>query len=96
MEGTEQTAAITVSDDTRTLGTQELVVIALKGQALPGIAPTLVPLIGPDTLVLPAMNDQPGFGAHWRHGRPHPRRLADAQLHAARDGRGRPQPSANS
>jgi 2-dehydropantoate 2-reductase len=51
MDGTEQTATITASDDARSLGTQELVVIALKGQALPDI--------GPDTLVLPAMNGVP-------------------------------------
>jgi 2-dehydropantoate 2-reductase len=59
MDGTEQTATIAASDDARSLGTQELVVIALKGQALPDITPTLAPLIGPDTLVLPAMNGVP-------------------------------------
>jgi 2-dehydropantoate 2-reductase len=59
MDGVEQAATITASDDARALGTQELVIIALKGQALPSIAPTLAPLIGPDTLVLPAMNGVP-------------------------------------
>ena len=59
MDGMEHTAAIAVSDDARTLGMQELVVIALKGQALPGIATALAPLIGRDTLVLPAMNGVP-------------------------------------
>lgn len=41
------------------LGEQDLVVIAVKGQALPGLAPTLRPLIGARTLVLPAMNGVP-------------------------------------
>jgi 2-dehydropantoate 2-reductase len=59
MDGTEQTATLAASDDARSLGTQKLVVIALKGQALPDITPTLAPLLGPDTLVLPAMNGVP-------------------------------------
>jgi 2-dehydropantoate 2-reductase len=38
---------------------QDLVVIAVKGPALPALAPTLAPLIGPHTLLLPAMNGVP-------------------------------------
>ena len=41
------------------LGVQDLVVIAVKGPALPALAPTLTPLIGPQTLLLPAMNGVP-------------------------------------
>ncbi len=41
------------------LGPQDLVVIAVKGPALPALAPTLAPLIGAQTLVLPAMNGVP-------------------------------------
>ena len=41
------------------LGVQDLVVIAVKGQALPGLAPTLAPLLGERTRVLPAMNGVP-------------------------------------
>jgi 2-dehydropantoate 2-reductase len=41
------------------LGPQDLVVIAVKGPALPAIAPLVVPLLGPHTLVLPAMNGVP-------------------------------------
>lgn len=41
------------------LGVQDLVVIAVKGPALPALAPTLAPLIGPRTLLLPAMNGVP-------------------------------------
>lgn len=47
------------SDDARALGAHDLVVIAVKGQSLPGLAPSLVPLVGPQTCVLPAMNGVP-------------------------------------
>jgi 2-dehydropantoate 2-reductase len=52
------------SDDPRDLGAQDLVVLALKAQALPGLAPSLAPLFAADTIVLPAMNGVPWwFGA---------------------------------
>ncbi|MDZ5456106.1 2-dehydropantoate 2-reductase [Azohydromonas lata] len=41
------------------LGEQDLVVIAVKGPALTGVARGLAPLLGPRTLVLPAMNGVP-------------------------------------
>ena len=49
------------------LGTQDVVVVALKAQALPGLAPSLAPLVGSGTVVLGAMNGVPwwffdGFG----------------------------------
>lgn len=41
------------------LGPQDLLVIAVKGPALPALAPRMTPLIGPETVVLPAMNGVP-------------------------------------
>ena len=41
------------------LGVQDLVVIAVKGQALPALAPELPALIGASTVILPAMNGVP-------------------------------------
>jgi 2-dehydropantoate 2-reductase len=41
------------------LGAQDCVVVAVKGPALDALAPTLAPLIGPETIVLPAMNGVP-------------------------------------
>ena len=41
------------------LGVQDLVVIAVKGQSLPALAAELLALIGPKTVVLPAMNGVP-------------------------------------
>jgi 2-dehydropantoate 2-reductase len=47
------------SDDPAKLGTQDLVIIAVKGPAMPAVAGAIAPLIGPDTVVLPAMNGIP-------------------------------------
>lgn len=47
------------SERARELGVQDLVVIAVKGQSLPMLAPDLPALIGPKTVVLPAMNGVP-------------------------------------
>jgi 2-dehydropantoate 2-reductase len=46
------------------LGTQDLVVIAVKGPALPAVARGIAPLLGPRTLVLPAMNGVPWWFCH--------------------------------
>ncbi len=56
--------------DAAALGPQDLVVIAVKGPALTEVARGLAPLLGPETVVMPAMNGvpwwfcagQPGFG----------------------------------
>jgi 2-dehydropantoate 2-reductase len=52
------------SDRSAELGAQDLVVIAVKGQSLPDVAPHIRPLLEPHTLVLPAMN-----GVPWWFGR---------------------------
>ncbi|HSW24196.1 MAG TPA: 2-dehydropantoate 2-reductase, partial [Burkholderiaceae bacterium] len=52
------------SDRSAELGPHDLVVIAVKGQSLPGVAPHIPPLLEPHTLVLPAMN-----GVPWWFGR---------------------------
>lgn len=54
--------------DPAALGVQDLVVIAVKAPALAGVAQRIAPLLGPDTIVLTAMNGVPwwfldgGFG----------------------------------
>ena len=57
--GEALSAGVEASDDAAALGVQDVVIIALKGPALPHVAPALVPLIGPDTLIVPAMNGVP-------------------------------------
>jgi 2-dehydropantoate 2-reductase len=47
------------SEHAAELGPQDAVFIAVKGQALPALAPKLLPLIGPHTLIVPAMNGVP-------------------------------------
>jgi 2-dehydropantoate 2-reductase len=47
------------SSDAADLGEQDLIVIAVKSQSLGQVAPTLAPLIGKHTLILPAMNGVP-------------------------------------
>src|SRR4051794_8131069 len=49
-------ASARASDSAQELGVHDLVVIAVKGPALPEVAPQVAPLLGPRSLVLPAMN----------------------------------------
>lgn len=60
-------AKVTATSDPATLGTQDLVIISVKGPTLKFIAPKIRPLLGPDTVVMTAMNGVPwwffqGFG----------------------------------
>lgn len=62
--------AVSASADATELGVQDLVVVAVKAPALADVARKIVPLIGPDTVVLTAMNGVPwwffqGFGGPW-------------------------------
>ena len=57
--GQQTSTPIPASDDARALGPQELVIVALKGPALAAAAPSLQPLIGAHTVVMPAMNGVP-------------------------------------
>ena len=49
-------APVAASDNAADLGVQDVVVIAVKGPALAAVADACRPLIGPHTLLLPAMN----------------------------------------
>jgi 2-dehydropantoate 2-reductase len=61
------TEKVAATDDPEALGVQDLVVIAVKATAMVHIAKKIAPLIGPDTIVMTAMNGVPwwffeGFG----------------------------------
>jgi len=64
------TAPAQVAEDPAALGPQDLVVLAVKGPALGNVAPKVAPLLGPETMVLTAMNGVPWWffqrlgGAH--------------------------------
>ena len=68
VSGTDtRSVAVQASADPATLGMQDLVVIAVKAPALLDVARHIAPMIGPDTIVLTAMNGVPwwffqGFG----------------------------------
>ena len=53
------TAPARASDDAAQLGRQDVVIVAVKGQGLTAVAREIGPLIGPDTVILPAMNGVP-------------------------------------
>jgi 2-dehydropantoate 2-reductase len=58
-EGSESSVPIRVSEDSRDLGFQDLVVLSVKAPALAQAASQVAPLVGPDTMVLSAMNGVP-------------------------------------
>jgi 2-dehydropantoate 2-reductase len=66
--GERHSVPVRASADPRELGVQELVVVAVKAPSLPAVAAQIAPLLGPETVVLTAMNGVPwwflqgGFG----------------------------------
>jgi 2-dehydropantoate 2-reductase len=56
-------AAAWAAEDPLELGVMDLVVLAVKGPALPAVALRIAPLLGTHTLVLPAMNGVPWWFA---------------------------------
>jgi 2-dehydropantoate 2-reductase len=57
--GERRALRLQASDDAAALGPADYVVVTLKGQALPDVAPRLAPLVGPDTAIVSAMNGVP-------------------------------------
>jgi 2-dehydropantoate 2-reductase len=67
LDGQTLSTPAQASADPATLGVQDLVIIAVKAPALPEVARRIAPLLGPQTVVLTAMNGVPwwffaGFG----------------------------------
>jgi 2-dehydropantoate 2-reductase len=66
-DGEILSAPVTASEDPAALGVQDLVLVAIKAPAMADVARRIAPLLGPDTIVLTAMNGVPwwffqGFG----------------------------------
>jgi 2-dehydropantoate 2-reductase len=57
-------AKIAASDDPAALGEQDVLIVALKAHALRESAATLAPLVGPGTVIVPAMNGVPWWFFH--------------------------------
>ncbi len=62
--GETRAANVTVSDRAAELGKQDLVVLAVKGQALAGVAEAVAELLGEQTTILSAMNGIPWWFFH--------------------------------
>ena len=58
-DGAEHRVAVNASDDPASLGVQDLVIVSVKGPAMPAVAPAVRALMGPHTVVLVAMNGVP-------------------------------------
>jgi 2-dehydropantoate 2-reductase len=61
------TAPVRASADAAELGEQDLLILAVKAHSMPSVAPVIGPLLGPQTMLLTAMNGVPwwffdGFG----------------------------------
>ncbi|CAB3798172.1 2-dehydropantoate 2-reductase [Pararobbsia alpina] len=87
--GPEQGHRLAASDDPTSFGVQDLVIVALKAQALPAMAAKLAPLVGPQTVIVSAMNGLPWWFLHGLEGAPQPRTLdavdPDGKVSAALD-----------
>jgi 2-dehydropantoate 2-reductase len=76
LEGTHR-VQVQVSDDPAAFGIQDVVFVCTKADALAAVLPTLGCLIGPETLVVPAVN-----GVPWWYFSHHPGRFADQRIQA--------------
>ncbi len=76
-----KTVAMHCTDDPRTLGPQDYVILTLKAHSTPGILDDLQPLLGPDTAVVTAQN-----GILWWYFHAFPGPLQDRHLEAADPG----------
>ena len=60
----ERSFPVTATDQPHELGAQDLIVVAVKAPALAEVARQIAPLIGPQTVVLTAMNGVPWWFLH--------------------------------
>ncbi len=58
-DGTASTVHVAASDDAAALGPQDVVLTAVKAFALPGVAAQVAAMLGPRTVVVPALNGVP-------------------------------------
>jgi 2-dehydropantoate 2-reductase len=73
----EKTVQVRATDQSRELGPQDYVFLALKAHSLPGIVDSLKPLLGPDTAVVTAQNGVPWW-YFYKHGGVHEGRRIEA------------------
>ena len=62
--GEDFTAHPAVTDDPSQAGPQDAVILAMKAHSMAAVAPRLAPMLGPDTVVVPAVNGVPWWYFH--------------------------------
>jgi 2-dehydropantoate 2-reductase len=62
--GARSTVRVGAAQDPGALGPQDIVILALKAYSLTGVAPTLAPLLTPDTVVVSVQNGIPWWYTH--------------------------------
>ena len=68
IDGAEEVAHVTATDDPAELGPQDYLFVTLKAHSVPPIADRLAPLIGPETCVVTGMNGVPYWYFHGLEG----------------------------
>ncbi|MBL8704849.1 MAG: 2-dehydropantoate 2-reductase [Rhodospirillales bacterium] len=68
-EAADITLRMPAGDDPAAFGPQDLVIIGVKAHGVPAILPQFKPLLGPETIVLPALNGIPWWYFHKAGGR---------------------------
>ena len=68
--GKREAAPVRAVPNASELGIQDVVLIAVKAQAVHQVAPTVKAMIGPQTIVLPALNGVPWWFTLGNHGMP--------------------------
>ena len=66
--GNTASVSVKASENAAELGTQNLIIIAVKGPSLAAVAPAVGAMLGLDTIVLPAMNGVPWWFTHGLQG----------------------------
>jgi 2-dehydropantoate 2-reductase len=64
MDGQELVARVPCTDDARTLGVQDYVLLTMKAHSVPGAVDAIIPLLGPETAIVSAVNGIPYWYFH--------------------------------
>ncbi len=71
-DGKQHPIKVNASANPSDLGQQDIIIVAVKAQSMPQVAQAIAPLIGPNTLIVSAMNGVPwwffeGFGGQYQN-----------------------------
>lgn len=63
-DGTRTTHKVRATDDARSLGPQDYVILTLKAHSVPGVVDQITPLLGPDSTLVSGVNGVPWWYFH--------------------------------